>query len=578
MLTKFVRFCPATVAPQVACLTAFVLLASCVGQVGTGDGRATSASGGAKGTVSGGAEGTAGAAKGRCEAAPPLPPRIRKLSDGELQQVVSGAIPGISWQPGAFGDSKAGGTSFTTLSTRQDLSQLVLSSALTQAKLFAALAYTDLQKSQTCLAAATPTVDCVGKALGVFADRIQHGQASADDTAAATTAYSGALAGSDSASAMKIVLASLILSPKTLFRFELGATTDKRLSAVELAQELSFFLTGKGPDAELLAQVNDGSLLATPGAYDAQVDRLLNTDAAAAQFSSFVDELLHFKQLPAKLRPGSALTPEIAADMVAETEAFLRYTYFTGASLKEMFTAKATPVSKALASYYGIPYTRMGTKTPYLPAGFDFVPVEANKRAGLLDQGSVLVALTRGGEMDPVARGHVLAARLFCVTLGSPPAAVVASNTPFMNGMTPRDRLEVHLKDPSCASCHAVMDPPGLAFEGFDSQGRSRVMIPTYGGGAPKPVDATGTLNFLSGGPVSFNNSVEFSAIVAQAPEVKQCFAQSLARYALGTDSFEEGSCEIEALLKGATAKGSDLSLKQVMGGIARLDLFKVRR
>jgi hypothetical protein len=103
-------------------------------------------------------------------------------------------------------------------------------------------------------------------------------------------------------------------------------------------------------------------------------------------------------------------------------------------------------------------------------------------------------------------------------------------------------------------------------------------MIPTYGGGAPKPVDATGTLNFLSGGPVSFNNSVEFSAIVAQAPEVKQCFAQNLARYALGTDSFEEGSCEIEALLKGTTAKGSDLSLKQVMGGIARLDLFKVRR
>ena len=180
--------------------------------------------------------------------------------------------------------------------------------------------------------------------------------------------------------------------------------------------------------------------------------------------------------------------------------------------------------------------------------------------------------------MDPVARGHVLLDRLFCTTTGSPPAAAVASQTPFEFGMTPRDRLQVHLKDPSCAACHAVMDPLGFAFEGFEANGKSRTSIPTYGNGPSKPVDSTGEITFLQKGPVRFEGSVAFSSVVAEAIEVKQCFVLNLASYSFGAAIFDYDSCEAQEILKAVTSQDGDLSVKRVMSAIANHELFKSRR
>ncbi len=579
MRTRYFDFCGFASSSKIAWVS--VLLAGCTGTIGGDPNPKMLGPEGAvlaPGSSPAGPGGSAGPGGQMCGAPATLGPRIRKLTDSELEQVFTKAIPGITWQGGAFGDSKASGTSFTTFADRQDLSQLVLSGALRQAKAFAALAYDDLQVSQPCLKDALPTADCVSKSLGLFAARVQHGQTESADLQVALDGYNSVLATSDAASAMKVVLASEILSPKTLFRFELAGAGGPQLTAAELAQELAFFVTGAAPDTELQALASDGTLTSSAGVYDQQVDRLLQTPEAGRQFARFFDELLHFKQVAGRPSGGPGWTSAIGADMVSETETFLRHAYSNGATLKDLFTEQVTPVSEALASYYGIPFSRVDTGTDLLPGGFDFVPVEQGKRAGILDQGSVIVGLEHAGALDPVARGHVLVDRLFCVTLGAPPAAAVATKTPFTFGMTPRDRLEVHLKDPSCNGCHSVMDPVGLAFEGFDADGRSRSMIPTYGGGPEKPVDATGTLTFLRAGPASFTNSTEFSAIVAQAPEVKECFVRNLATYALGAEAAGAGSCELEQVLSELATAADQVSLRQVMGAIVRLDLFKNRK
>jgi hypothetical protein len=191
-------------------------------------------------------------------------------------------------------------------------------------------------------------------------------------------------------------------------------------------------------------------------------------------------------------RPDPSLYPEIDADLVqamdTETRLFLGSQLREDRDAVEIWTANYTYVNARLARHYGLPGI----------SGQDFrrVTWPDERRAGILGQAGILMALSKPSRTSPTTRGRFVLARFLGLDSPSPPAnvpALVESAPASTSAGTIRDRIMAHKVNPSCASCHTIFDPLGLALENFDATGEWR----TTDGGAP--IDASGT--FVDGTP-----------------------------------------------------------------------------
>jgi hypothetical protein len=284
---------------------------------------------------------------------------------------------------------------------------------------------------------------------------------------------------------------ALLVMPEFLFRVEhdppgVAANAVYQVGHLELASRLSFFLWASIPDDELLDVAIRGTL-GEPATFDREVKRMLaDPRAATSLVSNFAGQWLSLRNV-ASVRPDPAKDPDfddtLRAAFIRETELFLESIIEEDRSVIDLLTADYTFVNERLARHYGIPNV-MGTH-------FRRVTLADPNRRGLLGQGSVLSLTSYPHRTSPVLRGKWILESL----LGTPPPPP-PPNVPDLKDtnaagrvLTMRERMAQHRANPVCASCHAMMDPPGFALENFDFVGRWQARDETR-----TPIDASGTL------------------------------------------------------------------------------------
>jgi mono/diheme cytochrome c family protein len=283
-------------------------------------------------------------------------------------------------------------------------------------------------------------------------------------------------------SALGPVEARLSLSQPRAERREPSAAP-KALSQYELASRLSYFLWSSMPDDELLGCADRG-LLRTPEVLGAQVRRMLKDPKARALVENFGGQWLELRKLEA-VKPDRRRFPEfddyLRMSMRRETELFLENIVREDRSILDLIDGDYTFLNERLAQFYGIP----GVKGPW----FRKVNLAGTHRGGVLTQASVLTVSSYPNRTSPVLRGKWVLANLLNAPPPPPPPGVAnLDETRLGETATLRQQLEAHRTNPTCASCHARMDPLGFALENFDAIGQWR----TEDG--KLPIDSAGSL------------------------------------------------------------------------------------
>ena len=321
-------------------------------------------------------------------------------------------------------------------------------------------------------------------------------------------------------------LTRLLVSPQFLFRVErdpadVAAGGVYRISDLELASRLSFFLWSTIPDDELLAAAETGALR-EPGVLGAQVGRMLADPRASALARNFGGQWLFVRNLRA-VDPDASAYPEFDDNLreafQRETELFLEHQIRDDRPLAELLTADHTFLNERLARFYGV-------RNVY-GAHFRRVAMPDPRRAGLLGHASILTVTSYATRTSPVVRGKYLLDNI----LGAPPPPP-PPNVPALEetgaagaGASIREQMEQHRQSPACASCHQRMDPLGFALENFDGIGQWR----DRDGGAP--IDASGLLpdGTAFTGPADFRE-----ALLERRGEFVRTVTEKLLTYALG--------------------------------------------
>ena len=320
-------------------------------------------------------------------------------------------------------------------------------------------------------------------------------------------------------------LERILTDPDFLFRVErdpanVAPGAVYRLSGLELASRLSFFLWSSIPDDELLDLAASGKL-SDPVVLDQQVRRMLRDARAKALLSNFFGQWLYLRNVVTH-KPDPFVFPEfddgLREAFQRETELFLETQLREDRSATELLTANYTFVNGRLARHYGIPNV-YGSR-------FRRVTLRDDGRSGLLGQGSLLTVTSYANRTSPVLRGKWLLENI----LGTPPPAPPA-NVPDLKddeasqATSMRARMEQHRKNPVCASCHWMIDPLGFALENFDGIGKWRATE------AGTSIDASGTLpdGTTFDGPATFRE-----ALLEHRETFIRTLTEKLLTYALG--------------------------------------------
>lgn len=359
-------------------------------------------------------------------------------------------------------------------------------------------------------------------------------------------------------------VAALLQSPHFLYREEIGTPDASnpalaKLNDHELATRLSFFLWNTTPDDALL-DAADASMLTTPDGFQAQVTRLLGSPRATDAVKNFFTEYFRLAELDGLTQLPSQYpqnTPTIGPAMREETASFLANIALGQGDYRALFDSRDTFVNAELAQLYGLPP----------PAGAGFVQVtlpESGMRAGLLGQASFLALNSHATGTSPTRRGKFIQEMLRCQQLPPPPPNVPPlPNDASTASQTMRQKLEIHRQVEPCKTCHALMDPMGLAFENFDAMG---VLRTTEVG---QPIDASGELDGQA-----FSGPRELAALLRQDPSVAPCAARNLYRYALGHVEGVQGNEEpaIDQIVKAFA--GSQYQFTALMHAIVTSPAF----
>ena len=316
---------------------------------------------------------------------------------------------------------------------------------------------------------------CAEEILRTLARRAYRRPATPADLETLLRFYAEGRAASGFEAGIEMALRRLLVSPEFLFRIERDPQQADpggayRVTGLELASRLSFFLWSSLPDDELLAAAADGGLR-DPDVLERQVRRMLADPRSAALVTNFAAQWLYLRNLPA-VSPDFIVFPDfdetLRRALRRETELFVASILREDRSVLDLLNADYTFVNERLARHYGIPnvygshFRRID-----LPPG--------SPRGGLLGQGSILAVTSYATRTSPVVRGKWILENL----LGAPPPPPPANVPPLREEVSDavlsmRERMAQHRRNPACASCHAIMDPVGLALENFDAIGRWR--------------------------------------------------------------------------------------------------------
>jgi hypothetical protein len=323
---------------------------------------------------------------------------------------------------------------------------------------------------------------------------------------------------------IEAALQRILASPKFVFRVERDPAAEPpvhRVTDLELASRLSFFLWSTIPDEELL-NLAAQSKLSDPTVLDRQVRRMLNDPKAEALTANFAGQWLHLRNIP-NFAPNSDLFPDfddnLRQAMRRETELLFESIVREDRNVLDLLTADYTFVNERLARHYGIP--------DIYGSRFRRVPVTDDARRGLLGQASILVVTSHAERTSPVLRGKFVLENILDAPVPPPPPDVptLKETAEGERPKTMREQMEAHRADPACATCHKVMDPIGFALENFNAIGEWRAKD------GPNTIDASGQL--ADGTPI--NGVAGLRDALTRQPELfASTLTEKLLTYGLG--------------------------------------------
>jgi hypothetical protein len=371
---------------------------------------------------------------------------------------------------------------------------------------------------------------------------------------------------------IELALQRILLSPSFLFRTEFTPGSSAagsgiyRVSDVELASRLSFFLWSSIPDDELLDLAVQGKLR-DPDVLEYQTRRMLADPRSAAFTTNFAGQWLSLRRLQ-DIVPDPYLFPDygdtLALAFRKETELFFDSIVREERPALDLLTAKYTFVNERLAQHYGIPNVK----------GVNFRRVELaddSPRRGLLGKGSIMVVTALPNRTSPVVRGKWVLQNLLGAPPPDPPPNVPAlqeNGNQVTQVRTTRERLEQHRANPVCASCHKLMDPIGFALESFDAVGKFRTYDENF-----QPIDQSG--NYADGTQMDGLVGLR-QVLVNHSAQFLSNVTNTLFTYALGRGVEYYDAPAVRAILRDAALQ--DHRLSSIILGIVKSAPFQMRR
>lgn len=361
---------------------------------------------------------------------------------------------------------------------------------------------------------------------------------------------------------LEFAIAALVQSPNFLHRVELAEADPQspggaRYRADALASRLSYFLWGTTPDEALLEAAESGALLTADG-LRAQVDRLLASPRLRPALLEFFSEHLGLTRLETLQRDPvryPAAGPALFVAMRGELDRVLSDYALTPRDFRDVLTSDSTWVNAELGAIYGVSAPAMSFAKVQFPPG--------QARAGLMGLSGVLAATSHGDRSSPTARGVFVRRKLLCQVIAPPPPNV-STELPVADpnaNLTTRERLDEHRSNPTCAGCHAAIDPIGLGLENYDAVGTYRAME------AGKPIDPRGVLD-----GVTFEGAAQLGAALKGNSAFVSCLTQHLYSQAVGHSVTPGEKVTVKALQQAFASSGYQVGA--LISAIARSDGF----
>jgi len=364
-------------------------------------------------------------------------------------------------------------------------------------------------------------------------------------------------------------LRAILVSPDFVFRIErdppgLAPGTVYRLSDLEIASRLSFFLWSSIPDDELLGLAEQGRLHA-PATLHQQVQRMLADPRSQALVTNFAGQWLNLRNL-ALARPDPDVFPEfdetLRQSFLEETNLFFGSVLREDRSVLDLLDANYTFLNQRLAEHYGIP--------DIYGSQFRRITLTDPNRGGLLGQGSILTVTSYPNRTSVVQRGKWILENVLGTPPPPPPPGVAALHPQNHDGklLTIREQMEQHRTDPVCAACHRRMDPLGFALENYDGVGKWRIKD------VGVVIDASGKLpdGTQFTGPAGLKQAL----LDGHRDEYLQTVAEKLLMYALGRGLEFYDKPAVRGIVR--EAGRDDYRMSSLIAAIVTSTPFQMRR
>jgi hypothetical protein len=508
----------------------------------------------------------------QCGSQPPNPGRspLRRLNRTEYISTVTDLIGVANAEQLASAfppDEQAGG--FSNNADALVVTSLLAGDYVDVSEKIAAAALTTAQKLIACGAGETEPA-CAARFIETFGKRAFRRPLEAEERSRYLALYTDARTDGTFNDGLSVLVRAFLQSPHFLYRVEQGVTAVAGASAsavnpYELATRLSYALWGSMP-SDALFQAADQGRLASPEGIETEVRQMLGDDRAKRAIAGFHGEWLDIGGVSSVAKdptvfPAATWNPTLQSDLRVELQTFVDQTFWNDGHVETLLSAPYSYLNANLAKLYGVP-------APAEP-GFLRTALDPKQRAGILTSGALMSFLAGNNQTSPVHRGKFVREKILCQQLPAPPAnLVIKVPQPNLTSST-RQRYSQHSQDPTCASCHRMMDLIGFGFESYDAIGRYRTKDGAF------DVDASGEVIGTTDADGKFVGAVELAKRLSVSADARACAMIEVFRYAAGRAETEADKCSLAWMSKRFADAGYDM--RELWVAVASSDAFRYR-
>ncbi|HEY3494342.1 MAG TPA: DUF1592 domain-containing protein [Polyangiaceae bacterium] len=537
------------------------------GSGGARGGRGGSSNVGGTGSIS--SSGSGGGTSSECAAPSPGTAPLRRLSNAEYRNTVSDLFQEIP----DFASVVAAATSeFPTepesLGFHNSAQFLTVQSLVAQQYMAAAEVIAEQAAQASGVVSCTPDegeeMTCARSFIQEFGERAYRRPLTAEETTRYETQFQNALDEYDFETGVEWTIFGMLQAPAFLYRVERGLPSSAaatRPTPHETASRLSYLFWQSQPDAALREAAANGEL--DSPAQIAERARGMLADPRSQRLFRYFAEWLDLDRL-ADFSRDPEVFPDVPDDLAElyneETKSFVMSLLGRpDGGFVELLTAPYTYANGTLADFYGLDG----------PSGTSFVRVDDSRRSGILTQ-AMLAAQDKPYRTSIVRRGLKVRTGLLCQTVNAPPNDVQLNLDSIAPGLSQRDRLAQHRENPSCAGCHALLDPIGVVFESFDAVGRYRTRDED-----DQTIDTSAEIGDTLDANGEVRDVRELGALLAGSSEVRDCYVTQTFRYFFGRDVEPADACSLAALKSRFAER--NLSLSELLVELTQTDTFLYR-